>query len=196
MSRKDLDSARQKQRANAFLATRAAVASRWVIPAMAMLYDRQGEKFVSLWRGLGASQGGIRNALDIVIERGWVERNPGYGHPMRPEYILTKSGMDVGKSCSKTMSALEGVSWRSLSKWSMPIVLLLTNGPYRFKELSDLAEGVTERALVMCLKPLVAQGIVHRDVADTFPPSVTYSLTPVGEQVGRAVLEISAALSQ
>jgi DNA-binding HxlR family transcriptional regulator len=163
--------------------------TRWVTPALAILHDRKGEKYVTLWRGLGASQRGIRTALDATIARGWVERNPGYGHPMRPEYVLTKKGMAVGDACSQVMRVLhdEGVEWRKLSKWSMAVLHTLRFGPYRFNELAAALDGATDRALVMCIKPLVSLGLVVRTVGDSYPPSVAYSLSPSGESIALAL---------
>ncbi len=170
--------------------------TRWVVPAMAMLFDRKGEKFVTLWRSLGASQSGIRAALDATIARGWVERNPGYGHPMRPEYILTKRGAAAGEACSQVIGRLseEGVKWKALSKWSMTALHTLRLGPYRFNELAATVEGATDRALVMCLKPLVAHGLVLRTVEDTYPPSVAYSLTPSGQPLVIPIDRLAKAL--
>jgi DNA-binding HxlR family transcriptional regulator len=162
---------------------------RWVTPALAMLHDRNGEKYVTLWRGLGASQRGIRTALDATIARGWVTRNPGYGHPMRPEYLLTKKGTAIGEACAQVMRVLrdERVEWRKLSKWSMTVLHTLRFGPYRFNELAAALDGATDRALVMCLKPLVTQGLVVRTVGDSYPPSVAYSLSPAGESLALAL---------
>ncbi len=168
--------------------------TRWVVPVMALLFERKGEKFVALWRGLGASQGGIRAALSYTTERGWVERNPGYGHPMRPEYVLTKDGLRVGRACSQIIKALDSVPWKGLSKWSMAVLLVLMSGPCRFNELAKAAEGITDRALVMCLKPLVAHGLVARKVVETYPPTVTYSLTSAGRTVVKPIHRLASAM--
>ncbi len=171
--------------------------TRWVVPAMAMLYDRKGEKFVTLWRSLGASQSGIRAALEATIGQGWVEKNPGYGHPMRPEYILTKKGAPAGEACSQIIRALseQGVEWKTLSKWSMTVLHTLRSGPYRFNELATAVEGATDRALAMCLKPLVANGLVQRTVVETYPPSVEYSLTTFGKRLAERVNDLAQALN-
>jgi DNA-binding HxlR family transcriptional regulator len=186
----------RKTLVDSFVLVRQAGDARWAVPTMAMLYDRKGEKFVALWRGLGASQGGIRAALDEVMRRGWVVRNPGYGHPMRPEYVLTKRGQVAGEASSQIMRGLEGVQWKHLSKWSLAILYLLRFGPYRFNELAAATDVITDRALVMCLKPLVAHGLVLRQVEATFPPAVSYSLSPEGETVVRPVLRLARAMKR
>jgi DNA-binding HxlR family transcriptional regulator len=65
----------------------------------------------------------------------------------------------------------------------MAVLHTLRFGPYRFNELAAALEGATDRALVMCLKPLVAHGLVVRTVEDSYPPSVAYSLSPAGESL-------------
>lgn len=170
--------------------------ARWVCPAMALLHDRKGEKFVSLWHGLGASQRGARAALDATMRWGWVVRNPGYGHPMRPEYVLTKKGQVAGEACSQIMKALDGAPWTELTKWSMAVIYVLRFGPYRFNQLAAVLEGITDRALVSCLKRLVSHGLVLREVDDSFPPAVTYSLTPTGETVLRPIVRLAKAMKR
>jgi DNA-binding HxlR family transcriptional regulator len=179
---------------DSFAEVRAAGDARWVVPVMAVLFDEQGAKFVRLWRGLGASQGGVRAALEAAIRCGWVVRNPGYGHPMRPEYVLTKKGQAAGEACSQIMKGLDGAPWKDLTKWSLAVIYVLRFGPYRFNQLAAVMEGITDRALVMCLKPLVAHGLVLREVDDSFPPSVTYSLTPSGETVLRPIARLAKSM--
>jgi DNA-binding HxlR family transcriptional regulator len=112
---------------------------------------------------------------------------------MRPEYILTKKGGAAGEACSQLMRGLteRGVKWKSLSKWSMTVIHTLRAGPHRFNELAATVDGATDRALVMCLKPLVTHGLVRRTVEDTFPPSVTYALTPTGDSLVRPLVQLA-----
>lgn len=186
MSRRILD--------DSFVEVRAAEDARWAVPVMAVLYDEQGAKFVRLWRGLGASQGGVRAALEAAMGWGWVVRNPGYGHPMRPEYVLTRKGQTAGEACSQIMKALDGAPWKELTKWSMAVIYVLRFGPYRFNQLAAVLEGITDRALVSCLKRLVSYGLVLREVDDSFPPAVSYSLTPAGETVLRPIVRLAKSM--
>ena len=65
---------------------------RWSVPVLALLAEERGARLVRLSRALGASPGACRATLDALIELGLVTPNPGYGHPLRPEYILTPAG--------------------------------------------------------------------------------------------------------
>ncbi len=65
-------------------------------------------------------------------------------------------------------------------KWSVLIVLRLGRGPERFRALLRAVEGISQRMLTVTLRGLQRDGLVHRKVFDTRPPSVEYSLTPLG----------------
>ena len=65
---------------------------RWACPVIAELHRSDGAKFVTLVNRLGSNPAAMRTTLDDLLELGWIRRNPGYGHPMRPEYLLTAHG--------------------------------------------------------------------------------------------------------
>jgi len=171
---------------------------KWAVPVLALLYRRKGDKFVTLYRSLGASQGGMRETLDELVVRGWVEGNPGYGHPMRPEYVLTERGREIGEACFDLWFALGGFDLEDVakSKWAMPVVYVLGSGPLRFHELSAQMAGVTDRALVACLKSLTQAGVAIRTVEDTYPPSVTYRLARNGMGLFDPLSELAARLAR
>src|SRR5215213_11761735 len=65
---------------------------RWAPPALAELARRDGVRFVELQNRLGVGRESLRRALDALLELGYARRNPGYGHPLRPEYLVTEPG--------------------------------------------------------------------------------------------------------
>ncbi|QBI52236.1 winged helix-turn-helix transcriptional regulator [Streptomonospora litoralis] len=65
-------------------------------------------------------------------------------------------------------------------KWTVLVVVLLGQRPYRFNELHRGIEGISQRMLTRTLRGLEADGLVRREVFATVPPSVEYSLTPMG----------------
>jgi DNA-binding HxlR family transcriptional regulator len=76
-------------------------------------------------------------------------------------------------------------------KWSMLVVIVLGQRPHRYNELHRAIEGISQRMLTRTLRGLEADGLVDRTVAATVPPSVSYSLTPLG----RSLLEPLSALA-
>jgi DNA-binding HxlR family transcriptional regulator len=62
-------------------------------------------------------------------------------------------------------------------KWKIPIIIALTFGNYRFKELHRQI-GITPKMLSKELRELEMHQLVKRTVYDTTPVSVVYELTP------------------
>ena len=68
-------------------------------------------------------------------------------------------------------------------KWSTLILLTLANGQLRFSALLRRIPDVSKKMLTQSLRDLERDGLVARKVHPTKPPSVDYSLTPLGETV-------------
>jgi DNA-binding HxlR family transcriptional regulator len=168
--------------------------NRWSVPILAELHRQRGSRFVTLSRILGLSRESLRRTLATLIDGGLVGRNPGYGHPLRPEYVLTPAGARVASACRPLDDALrrEGLRDVGLKKWSMPAVLALGEGPRRFSELREGLEGVSPRALALALKDLEGAGLVDRRVTDDYPPATVYRLTRTGRPLVRLLRQISA----
>ncbi|HEX2624983.1 MAG TPA: helix-turn-helix domain-containing protein [Sphingomicrobium sp.] len=65
-------------------------------------------------------------------------------------------------------------------KWSMLIVMILSDGPKRFSELKRAIDGISQRMLTLSLRGLERDGLVTRTVTPTIPPRVDYELTQLG----------------
>ena len=153
--------------------------NRWSVPLLAELHRQRGSRSVTLARTLGMSRESLRRTLAALIDGGLVGRNPGYGHPLRPEYVLTRAGERIGAASGPLVAGLrrEGLEDVGLKKWSMPAVFALADGPLRFSELRDRLEGVSPRALALTLKDLEEAGLVDRRVTEDYPPATVYRLT-------------------
>jgi DNA-binding HxlR family transcriptional regulator len=167
---------------------------RWALPILAQLAATGGSRFVPLANQLGLSRDALRQTLDALTEAGLVRRNPGYGHPTRPEYVLTDKGRHVAPSCARILRELRrgGTEDVVLKKWSMPILLALDREA-RYTELRRRV-GATPRALTLALKELIAHGLVERRVQEGFPPSTTYVLSQESRTLRRCVQRLAAAL--
>ena len=69
---------------------------------------------------------------------------------------------------------------RIADKWTALIVGLLAERTHRFGELRRSIEGISHKVLVQTLRSLQRDGLVHRQPLATNPPTVEYSLTPLG----------------
>ncbi|SDD81470.1 MULTISPECIES: winged helix-turn-helix transcriptional regulator [Kordiimonas] len=72
-------------------------------------------------------------------------------------------------------------------QWTPNIIWHLSAGPRRFSELKDDVVGVSAKMLTTRLKKLEAEGIVHREVVPSSPPTVEYSLTDLGAELKPAI---------
>jgi DNA-binding HxlR family transcriptional regulator len=167
---------------------------RWAVPILANLAATGGARFVPLANELGISRDVLRQTLDALIETKLVMRNPGYGHPTRPEYVLTAKGRRIAPACAKLVQEIrrQGMEDVVLKKWSMPIVAALGRES-RYGELRR-SVGATPRALTLTLKELVACGLVERRVHTGFPPTTTYRLTPRSRTLRLRVTRLVAVL--
>lgn len=69
------------------------------------------------------------------------------------------------------------------SKWGVLAVAALRDGSVRFNALRRKIDGVSEKMLSQTLQALERDGLVVREVRETIPPHVEYSLTTLGVQV-------------
>jgi DNA-binding HxlR family transcriptional regulator len=168
--------------------------NRWSVPILAELRRQRGSRFVTLARTLGVSGESLRRTLAALIESGLVGRNPGYGHPLRPEYVLTSSGEHIAAACRPLVERLrsDGLEDVALKKWSMPVVFALGDAPRRFSELREALEGISPRALTLALKDLEAAGLVDRRVTDDYPPATVYRLTRTGRPLATLLAQVTA----
>ena len=68
-------------------------------------------------------------------------------------------------------------------RWTVLLVLALSDGPQRFSELRLRIEGITPKVLTQTLRALERDGIVTRTVFAQVPPRVDYELTELGRDL-------------
>jgi DNA-binding HxlR family transcriptional regulator len=164
-------------------------AGRWLVPLLALASAHGGLRFAEAVRRLGLARGVARSSLDALIAGGWLARNPGHGHPLRPEYVLTAKGEVAGGWSEQVMAAREalGLAPDALTRWTLPLTGALANGEARFGELAEALAPVTPRALSLTLKGALARSLVARRLEDRFPPVPVYALTVRGGRLARAM---------
>lgn len=161
------------------------------MPILAELHRAAGSRFVPLANRLGLSRESLRQTLGALIAAGLVMRNPGYGHPLRPEYVLTATGRRIAPACVELVETLQRLDFETggLKKWSIPVLLALAR-ERRFTELRE-ALAVSPRALTLALKELADAGLVERRVHNGFPPSTSYHVTPRARPLARAASRLA-----
>jgi len=137
---------------------------RWQVRTLALLHDLNGARFVVLKHRLGISGESLRLCLADLMACGWVQRNEGYGHPLRPEYLLTAQSRSLAQQCSRFQRAVGrlAVAETVYRKWSVPSLLAIDAGISRFNALRDEL-AVTPRALTQALDRLHGADLIRHD---------------------------------
>ena len=162
---------------------------RWSLPVLAEIGRTHGSRFATLTGRLGVAGESLRRTLGYLQEEGLVERNEGYGHPLRPEYLLSAAGEAIAPLAARVVEALSDNENVALKKWSLPVLAELSE-PRRFSELRAALPS-TARALALALRDLEDAGLVRRTVTADRPPRTRYETTPPGAAIAAAARELA-----
>jgi DNA-binding HxlR family transcriptional regulator len=77
-------------------------------------------------------------------------------------------------------------------KWTVLVMISLTDGPKRYTQLARHIERVSQKMLTQTLRALERDGLITRTVHASVPPQVDYELT----DLGRSLLAPITALEQ
>lgn len=95
-------------------------------------------------------------------------------------------------ACNQSLQAIKDALYALSGKWKLPIIVTLTEGPLRFKELERKVEGITPKILSKELKDLEMNEFVQRTVYPTSPVTVEYKLTPYSDSLDSLINELRA----
>jgi DNA-binding HxlR family transcriptional regulator len=134
---------------------------RWSLPILAELHRDNGTKFVTLVQRLKISRDALSRTLDALTQLGLIKRNTGYGHPLRPEYILTTTGKQIGQDALELLNHLQQLEAANtdslnigLKKWTLPILHAIHQHINRFSSLRETLPSLSPRALTLTLQDL------------------------------------------
>src|SRR5882757_7718788 len=74
--------------------------------------------------------------------------------------------------------------------WKLPILISLSGGAKRFKQISKEVTGITDKMLSKELKDMETNKLIVRSVYDTFPPTVEYTVTEHGLSIWPVITEL------
>lgn len=77
-------------------------------------------------------------------------------------------------------------------KWSLLIIVVLSEQPTRFNELRRVIGDISQKVLTKSLKELEREGFIKRIVISKKPPKVVYELTDLGFSILKPVGELIA----
>jgi DNA-binding HxlR family transcriptional regulator len=76
---------------------------------------------------------------------------------------------------------------RIADKWTVLVLGLLSERPWRFNTLLRKIEGLSQKVLSQTLKRLERDGLVSRTAFATVPVTVEYAITPLGRTLAGAL---------
>jgi DNA-binding HxlR family transcriptional regulator len=94
------------------------------------------------------------------------------------------------EECSKMIIPVRDALEMVNGKWKLPIILSVSFGAKRFKQISKDINGITDKMLSKELKDLEINQLVKRTVYDTFPATVEYSITEHGKSLEKLIDEL------
>jgi DNA-binding HxlR family transcriptional regulator len=90
----------------------------------------------------------------------------------------------------KSIAAMRDTLYVLGGKWKMPILIALSGGPLRFKELQKALVDITPKVLSKELKELEMNEFVTRTVYATSPVTVEYESTPYSRSLRKVTEEM------
>ena len=76
-------------------------------------------------------------------------------------------------------------------KWKLPILISLSFGNKRFRQISREIPNITDKMLSKELRDLEMNQLVKRTVYDTLPVTVEYSMTNYGKSLEKVIEELA-----
>ncbi|WP_299474884.1 transcriptional regulator [uncultured Roseibium sp.] len=161
----------------------------WSLKILALLNDGVPGRQAPLIAATGASRTSFANSLEHLIRLGMIEKNPGHGHPLRPEFRLTPQGTVVAAMAQRILRSVPGDDAFSVLKrsWAVPI-LAVTQRPTRYSVIKSELGRITDRALSQSLGVLEDRDWLKRDFdLSQRSPFPTYHAVNDGLKVNQAV---------
>ena len=165
----------------------------WAVPILANLHAGIAGRQAPLLAATGASRTAFAQSVDHLISIGLLERNPGYGHPLRPEFRLTELGISAAALANKIQRVTAEEDQDLLRRsWTLPVLTAIYR-PSHFNEIKRNLRTITDRALSQSLKTLEIRSWVHRHVDEAArPPRPIYRAVNTGGLISSvAASEIS-----
>lgn len=161
----------------------------WSLDILSLMYNGTPGRQAPLLSASGASRTAFTQSLVHLVALKMLERNPGHGHPLRPEYRLTPEGIKIAEIANriKMIDTLRTQNAMLRRAWIIP-VLAVSQKPRYFSEIKYELISVTDRALSQALQQLLANNWLKRDIEMTKgPPRPLYQAADIGIEISQAV---------
>lgn len=161
----------------------------WSLKILALMHKGVSGRQAPLLEAAQASRSAFGASLSHLIELKLLERNPGHGHPLRPEFRLTAKGAEFAEIAARITGAAPSSDESRLLKksWTVPVLAVIET-PRHFIEIKSELPSVTDRALSQSLTLLQQRDWLRRDVdVLSRPPRPIYQAANTGISISQAV---------
>lgn len=161
----------------------------WSLDILASMHSGVPGRQAPLLASTGANRTAFATSLAHLVDLGLLARNPGHGHPLRPEYRLTPKGAEIAKIADRIVGVVPRDAEFALLRrtWTVP-VLTVTHTPRRFSEIKSDLLSITDRALSKSLDQLQKLDWLRRQIdISGRPPRPTYQAVNIGFKICKAV---------
>ena len=94
------------------------------------------------------------------------------------------------ESCKVSVTAVRDALYVLSGKWKLPLIVALTDGPMRFKDIQRALGEITPKILSKELRELELNEFLERKVFASTPVTVTYELTPYSQSLEKVIVEL------
>ena len=100
---------------------------------------------------------------------------------------MKKTTAEKNSKCTEILKPVRDSLDVLSGKWKLPIIVALTFGEKRFTEIAKEVHGITDKMLSKELRDLELNGLVMRNIEDSYPVKVTYALTPHSKTLRKVI---------
>ena len=161
----------------------------WSLDILAAMHRGTPGRQASLISATGAGRTAFAQSLGHLVDLGLLERNPGHGHPLRPEFRLTARGVEIARIADGIKTIVDRSSDLFLLRraWTIP-VLAVSQQPRYFGEIKGQLVPITDRALSQSLKQLEAHQWLNRAIdGSSRPVRALYQAVNAGARISQAI---------
>lgn len=164
----------------------------WCLTILKLMNEGTAGRQAPLLAQSGASRTSFAQSMHHLVDLNLIERNPGHGHPLRPEFRLTVSGQKYAQLAKMIADTFPETQTPALLRraWSIPI-LAASHAPRRFVEIKGQLPAITDRALSQSLQQLETQQWMARRIDETSHPiRPYYQAINEGRDISNAVSQL------
>lgn len=161
----------------------------WSLKILALMDAGTPGRQAPLIAATNACRSAFASSLDHLVQLGLLEKNPGHGHPLRPEFRLTARGVPLAAVAARIIETAPDEAAFSIIRrsWAVPI-LAVTSKPTRFSIIKSELGSVTDRALSKSLCSLEDLQWLKREIdVSKRAPFPTYLAVNAGSQINQAI---------